>query len=124
VRVGFEAPVFLMINDTNEALVVTNVDTSQGTVTSNLFDGPSPQVGDIVYPGERYRFNFIEYFFGSNVDVTFKTQDGSGTVRTRTGFDALSGWGYGCDHDSGAVACADPGTNPNSWQNNVEIVNR
>ena len=42
VRVGFEAPVSLMINDANESLVVTNVDTSQGTVTSNLFDGPPP----------------------------------------------------------------------------------
>lgn len=121
-RVGIEAPVSLVINNSNKPLVVTNIDTSGGAVTTNLFDGASPQVGDVIVPGNRYIFTWIEYFFGSNCDITLQAQDGSGTVRTRVGMNFISGWGYGCDNASGSLACSDPGTNPSSWDNNVEVI--
>jgi hypothetical protein len=121
---GLEGPALLAWNNSSKQLVVTSIDTSQCTVKDNMFDGRSPQVGDIIGPGDRYMFTWIEYFFGSCIDVTWQAQDGSGTIRTRMGMDFISGWGYGCDNATGSLACGDPGTNPPNWQNNVEIVDR
>lgn len=121
---GITAPgISLVINNSNKPLVVKNIDPGSGWTIGELFDGAAPKVGDVIGPGARYTFNWVEWFFGSNCDLTLEAQDGSGTVRTRTGMNIPTGWGYGCDNASGSLACADPGTNPPSWSNNVEVIN-
>jgi hypothetical protein len=121
-RLGIEAPVNLVINHSNKALVVTNIELSGGPDTP-LFDGASPKVGDIIEPGNSYGFTWIEWFFGSDCRISLQAQDGSGTVRTSVGMNFISGWGYGCDSPTGSLACGDNGTNPDSWDNNVEVIN-
>jgi hypothetical protein len=121
---GISAPgISLAINNSNKPLVVKNIDPGSGWTISQLFDGPAPQVGDVIAPGNRYTFTWVEWFFGSNCDLYLEAQDGSGSIRTRTGMSIIGGWGYGCDSASGSLACSDPGTNPSSWDNNVEVIN-
>jgi len=112
----------LVINQSNKTLVITNIDYSGGSTP--VFDGASPQVGDTIAPGNSYgAFTWIEWFFGSNCAIDVQAQDGSGTIRTEVGMSIVAGWGYDCRNATGSLACADPGTNPGSWDANVTVIN-
>ena len=117
----------LVINQSDKTLVITNVDYSGGATPVFAGSSPSasPQVGDIITAGNNYggQFTWIEYFFGSNVAIDLQAQDGSGTIRTEVGMNMLGGWGYECINATGSLACADPGTNPDSWDANVTVIN-
>lgn len=121
-RHDITAPVYLVINNSSHPLIVTKVDTSNGAAISNLFKDSFPKVGDIIQPGERYGFTWIEYFFGSNCDITVETEDGSGSAMTSTGMNMISGWAYACRFSKGCLACGQPGSEHPTWNGNVEII--
>jgi hypothetical protein len=122
---GIEGPAVLAWNKSSKPLVVWNIDTSRCQVKENLFDGQSPQVGDVLAPGDRYAFTWTLYFLGSCIDIAWRAKDGSGGALTHMGFGFVTGgWEYGCYNVSGSLACANPSNNPHDSPNNVEIVDR
>ena len=80
--------------------------------------GLTPGVG-VIPAGGSIRVNWLEYFFGSDVELSYRATDGS-TIMTSTGYN-VSGWGYGCDDATGSLKCDDNGTNPSNWDVNVTI---
>ena len=64
--------------------------------------------------------DWLEYFFGSEANLTYRATDGS-TISTSTGMSIVGGWGYGCKDATGSLKCDDNGTNPSNWDQNVVI---
>ena len=80
-------PAVLTSNKSSKLLVVENIDTGQCQVKDNLFDGRSPQVGDVLAPGDQYTFSWTFYFLGSCINIDWRAKDGSGGGLTHTGWD-------------------------------------
>ena len=123
-RARYLGPAVLTSNKSSKLLVVENIDTGQCQVKDNLFDGRSPQVGDVLAPGDQYTFSWTFYFLGSCINIDWRAKDGSGGGLTHTGWDFLTGgWEYRFS-GGGSLTSANPSNNPPNSQNNVEIIDR
>jgi len=109
----------IVINRSNQALTITSLKVDQGAASA-YWSGPGPYTGQVIPAGGAIYVDWLEYFFGSEVDLTYRATDGS-TISTSTGMSIVGGWGYGCDNATGSLKCDDNGTNPSSWDQNVVI---
>ena len=110
----------IVINHSGQALTITGMDVTRGANHAYWTPtGLTPGVGVVIPAGGSIRVNWLEYFFGSDVELSYRATDGS-TIMTSTGYN-VSGWGYGCDDATGSLKCDDNGTNPSNWDVNVTI---
>jgi hypothetical protein len=112
----------IVINHSNQALTITSMAVDNGAASA-YWSGAGPAVGQVIPAGGAIYVDWLEYFFGSEVDLTYQSTDGS-TISTSTGMSILGGWGYGCDNATGSLKCDDNGTNPSGWDVNVTVDSR
>ena len=109
----------IVINRSNQALTITSLKVDEGAASA-YWSGPGPYTGQVIPAGGGIYVDWLEYFFGSEVSLTYRATDGS-TIATSTGMSIVGGWGYGCKDATGSLKCDDNGTNPSNWDQNIVI---
>ena len=112
----------VVINHSSQPLKIISLAVNNGWTTA-YWVGPGPFDGLVIAPNSGLYVTWLERI-DSEIDLTYQsTLSPSSTVTTSTGYNAISGWAYGCNAATGVLECDDNGTNPDSNDSNVTIDN-
>ena len=107
----------IVVNQSNQPLTIVWMATDRGANTA-VWKGVGPSVGTVIQPGDQIRVDWLVYFTGSQVDISYQAPDGS-VIVTETSMSFLGGGQYSCYGATGSLRCASNNPDPSLEQNVV-----